>query len=35
MSKILLIEDDFAFCEMLKNFLLKKSFEVQTAQANV
>jgi two-component system response regulator HydG len=31
MSKILLIEDDFAFCEMLKNFLLKKSFEVQTA----
>ncbi|PJB12660.1 MAG: sigma-54-dependent Fis family transcriptional regulator [Flavobacteriales bacterium CG_4_9_14_3_um_filter_40_17] len=33
MSKILLIEDDFAFCEMLKNFLSKKSFEVATAHS--
>lgn len=33
MSKILIIEDDYAFCEMLKNFLSKKSFEVQTAHS--
>lgn len=31
MTKILLIEDDVAFCKLLEKFLIKKSFEVTTA----
>ncbi len=31
MSKILIIEDDVAFCTMLKTFLQKKEYEVETA----
>src|SRR6478752_3443725 len=31
MSKILLIEDDISFCKMLENFLVKKSYVVETA----
>ena len=31
MAKILLIEDDVAFCKLLEKFLIKKSFEVVTA----
>jgi two-component system response regulator HydG len=31
MTKILLIEDDVAFCKLLEKFLIKKSFEVMTA----
>src|SRR6188508_986066 len=31
MSKILLIEDDISFCKMLGNFLVKKSYVVETA----
>jgi two-component system, NtrC family, response regulator HydG len=31
MSKILLIEDDISFCKMLENFLVKKSYSVETA----
>jgi len=31
MSKILIVEDDVAFCKMLKTFLQKKEYEVITA----
>lgn len=31
MSKILLIEDDIAFCKMLENFLTRKSYFVESA----
>lgn len=31
MAKILLIEDDVAFCKLLEKFLIKKNFEVTTA----
>lgn len=31
MTKILLIDDDVAFCKLLEKFLIKKSFEVTTA----
>lgn len=31
MSKILIVEDDVAFCTMLKTFLQKKEYEVSTA----
>ena len=31
MSKILIVEDDVAFCTMLKTFLQKKQYEVSTA----
>ncbi|WP_378186268.1 sigma-54-dependent transcriptional regulator [Aquimarina sp. W85] len=31
MSKILIVEDDVAFCTMLKTFLTKKNYEVTTA----
>lgn len=31
MSKILLIEDDIAFCKMLENFLTRKSYSVESA----
>ncbi|TDE00122.1 sigma-54-dependent transcriptional regulator [Flavobacterium sandaracinum] len=31
MAKILLIEDDVAFCKLLEKFLIKKTFEVTTA----
>ncbi|GGX07986.1 sigma-54-dependent transcriptional regulator [Aquimarina muelleri] len=31
MSKILIVEDDVAFCTMLKTFLQKKDYEVSTA----
>ncbi|TYP77127.1 sigma-54-dependent transcriptional regulator [Aquimarina intermedia] len=31
MSKILIVEDDVAFCTMLKTFLAKKNYEVTTA----
>lgn len=31
MSKILIVEDDVAFCTMLKTFLSKKNYEVTTA----
>jgi len=31
MAKILLIEDDISFCKMLENFLVKKSYVVETA----
>ncbi|MFV8441568.1 sigma-54-dependent transcriptional regulator [Flavobacterium sp. LB2P44] len=31
MAKILLIEDDVAFCKLLEKFLIKKSFQVTTA----
>jgi two-component system response regulator HydG len=31
MTKILLVEDDTAFCDMLAKFLVRKSFEVETA----
>ncbi|MBG6060893.1 DNA-binding NtrC family response regulator [Flavobacterium sp. CG_9.1] len=31
MAKILLIEDDVAFCKLLEKFLIKKTFDVTTA----
>lgn len=31
MAKVLVIDDDIAFCKMLATFLTKKSFEVETA----
>src|SRR6056297_1077680 len=31
MTRILIVEDDIAFCTMLKTFLEKKDFEVSTA----
>lgn len=31
MSRILLVEDDVAFCRMLENFLARKSYTVETA----
>ncbi|WP_121665849.1 sigma-54-dependent transcriptional regulator [Mesonia aquimarina] len=31
MAKVLLVEDDVAFCKMLETFLLKKGYDVQTS----